>query len=35
MFRNAEEKDFALYMELAQEFYRSPAVLHPIPTQYM
>ena len=22
MFRNAEEKDFALYMELAQEFYQ-------------
>ena len=35
MFRNAEEKDFALYMELAQEFYHSPAVLHPIPEQYM
>ena len=35
MFRNAEEKDFALYMELAQEFYHSPAVMHPIPTQYM
>lgn len=35
MFRNAEEKDFALYMELAQEFYHSPAVMHPIPAQYM
>ena len=35
MFRNAEEKDFALYMELAGEFYHSPAVMHPIPEQYM
>lgn len=35
MFRNAEEKDFAIYMELAQEFYHSPAVTHPIPAQYM
>lgn len=35
MFRNAEEKDFAVYMELAQEFYRSDAVMHPIPAQYM
>ena len=35
MFRNAEEKDFAIYMELAQEFYHSPAVMHPIPAQYM
>ena len=35
MFRNAEEKDFALYMELAPEFYHSPAVMHPIPAQYM
>ena len=35
MFRNAEEKDFSLYMELAGEFYHSPAVMHPIPEQYM
>lgn len=35
MFRNAEEKDFAVYMELAQEFYRSDAVMHPIPARYM
>ena len=35
MFRNAEEKDLALFLELSQEFYRSAAVLHPIPEQYM
>ena len=35
MFRKAEEKDFALYMELAQEFYHSPAVIRPVPTQHM
>ena len=35
MFRNAEEKDLALFLELSQEFYRSAAVLHPIPVQYM
>ena len=35
MFRNAEEKDLALFLELSQEFYHSAAVLHPIPVQYM
>ena len=35
MFRNAEEKDLALFLELSQEFYRSTAVLHPIPVQHM
>ena len=35
MFRNAVEKDLALFLELSQEFYHSAAVLHPIPVQYM
>ena len=35
MIRKAEEKDRELYITLAQEFYHSPAVLHPVPVQYM
>ncbi len=35
MIRRAEEKDHDLYIELAREFYHSPAVLAPIPDAYL
>lgn len=33
--RRFEPKDRALYLQMAQDFYQSPAVLQPIPRSYM
>ena len=35
MLRRAEEKDREIYLALAEEFYRSPAVLHPVPSAWL
>ncbi|MBE5802134.1 MAG: GNAT family N-acetyltransferase [Clostridiales bacterium] len=35
MLRPVGPEDRRLYLEMAQAFYRSPAVLHPIPLSYM
>ncbi|MBR2011524.1 MAG: GNAT family N-acetyltransferase [Clostridia bacterium] len=35
IFRKIQEQDVAAYMEMATDFYSSPAVLHSIPQKYM
>ena len=35
MIRPVEPRDRAVYLQLAAEFYHSPAVLHPVPTAYL
>ncbi len=35
MIRKIEEKDKNVYLEMAHEFYHSPAVLHPVPDAYL
>ena len=34
MFRKIEEKDREVFIEMSEEFYHSPAVLHPINPEY-
>ncbi len=35
MIRKAEKRDRQAYLEMAHEFYHSPAVLHPVPDSYL
>ncbi len=34
MIRRIRPQDRALFLEMSEEFYRSPAVLHPVPREY-